>query len=159
MRKLTRRSAAIVTGSILAVAGGTAAFAYNNGWFSGDSTVTAAASTIQTLHATVNLGSSRLWPGHRVQVTVPSLNNTNEYPVKITGISVSSVSSTPTGCGQSEAGLTFESTPATTLTPGGNSNVSLGLIKMSPDASSVCAGKVLTVSATLTGELDDTAAN
>jgi hypothetical protein len=156
MRKITKRSAAIVAGSALALTGGTAAFAFANGWFSGDGTVYAASSSIQTIHAVVSLGNtpqSRLYPGKSVAVGGP-VNNPNDYKVKINSITVSAVASNKSGCGKEQAHLEFLTPPdAAVLNTGANPEVALGSIKMGQDAEPVCAGATLTVSATMTGEI------
>lgn len=158
MGNFTKRSAAVVAGSVLAVAGGTAAFAYAQGWFSGNGSVTATASTIQTVTATVNLGATdatRLYPGKSVPISNVTVTNPNDYPVLITGISVAGVSSTnKPGCATGEANLSFAPVPAgTTLNAGQGTTVNLGSISMGQNANPVCSGAVLTVSANLEGEI------
>ncbi|GAA4930548.1 hypothetical protein [Actinoplanes utahensis] len=162
MGNFTKRSAAVVAGSVLAVAGGTAAFAYAQGWFSGNGTVYAASSSILPVRATANLGStttSRLYPGKTVAITSASLNNPNDYPVQVTEIAISNVTSNKQGCGAGEAKLEFGAVPAGTTVASGTTAtaVSLGSITMDEEALPVCAGAVFTITANLTGGIADAA--
>lgn len=157
MRKITKRAAAIIAASVLAVGTGGAAFAYAAGWFNGSGTVVAASSTIQPISVTVDLGNTdatRLYPGKSVQVKAATVNNANDYPVQINSIAVGSVSTNKTGCGQSQAGLTFTDMPDDVIPArGSKNNVVLGSIKLSDSADPVCAGAVFTVTATMNGEI------
>jgi hypothetical protein len=158
MRKITKRSVALVAGSVLAVAGGTAAFAYASGWFNGNATVTAAASTIQTVQVQIPIANTqltRLWPGHEVTLPSVSINNPNDYPVKINTIGVQNVTSAnKPDCGKDQAHLSFGVVPASTvLQPGTNSGVNLGKITMGDDAEAKCSGAGLVVTANMTGEI------
>ncbi|NMO50477.1 hypothetical protein HH310_04625 [Actinoplanes sp. TBRC 11911] len=155
MRKLTKRSVAIVAGSVLAVAGGTAAFAYASGWFKGDSTVYANASAIQTLHATVDTRSlGNLYPGRLFNLPNVNVNNTNDYPVKINTIAVESVTtSAGTNCDADDADIIFGAIPPNTVLTPGLHSISLGTIKMDDTASENCAGQFMNISATLGGEI------
>ncbi|XVV11940.1 hypothetical protein ACQP2X_45185 [Actinoplanes sp. CA-131856] len=156
MRKFTKRSAAIVAGSVMAVAGGTAAFAYASGWFSGNGTAYAASSTIGNVTATANLGNApanRLYPNKAVAVTTATVNNPNDYPVRITGVTVTNVTSTKAGCGAGEAKLTFIDVPTIDLATGTHTDVALGKVKMDEQAMPVCAGAVFTITASLVGEI------
>lgn len=157
MRKLTKRSVAIVAGSVLAVAGGTAAFAYATGWFKGDATVGATASTITNVHVEFQISNSadkRLFPGRVVALPTTTVENPNDYPVQINTIVVQSVASTAApGCTQEKAGLVFGAVPVRKLNPGTNTNVALGTITMSNTADPVCSGADLLVKANMTGEI------
>jgi hypothetical protein len=155
MRKITKRSAAVATGAVLAVAGGTAAFAVASGWFSGSGTVYASSSTIKTVQATVDTRSlSNLYPGKSVKV-VGTVNNPNDFSVQIDTISLSSLISNKSGCGAGEAKLSFGAVPAGTLVPAGTSptTVDLGTLTMGTDAAAACAGATFSVSASMTGEI------
>ena len=141
MGKITKRSAAIVGGSILAVTGGTAAFAYASGWFTGTGSVAASSSEIKVVNAVVTLGNTaetRLYPGKVVPITA-NVTNPNDYPVRITGITVDNVTAKP-GCGKAQADLSFGTVP-------------LGSIKMGPAADPACANASFTVTAVLAGEI------
>ncbi|MEU8814474.1 hypothetical protein [Actinoplanes sp. NPDC048796] len=156
MRKFTKRSAAIVAGGVMAVAGGTAAFAYAQGWFKGNATAYAASSTIGDVTAQVDLTVSptnRLYPNKAVPVTTATITNPNDYPVRITGATVTNVSSNKTGCGTNEAKLSIINVPTLDLPQGTHNNQSLGFVKMSEFAEPVCAGASFTITASLVGEI------
>jgi hypothetical protein len=157
MGNFTKRTAAMVAGSIFAVAGGTAAFAYAQGWFSGNGTVTAASSAILPVTATTNLGAtseSRLFPGRTVPISAVTVTNPNDYPVQINAITVSALTTNKAGCGIDEADLSFGAVPAgTTMGAGQSANVPLGSITMAQTADPACAGASFTVTATLAGEI------
>ncbi|SNY06416.1 hypothetical protein [Paractinoplanes atraurantiacus] len=156
MRKFTKRSAAIVAGGVMAVAGGTAAFAYASGWFNGNATAYAASSTIGNVTATANLGNAqanRLYPNKAVPVTTATVNNPNDYTVRVTGVTITNVTSTKSGCGVGEAKLSFIDVPTADFPTGTTANAALGSVKMGPDAEPVCAGAVFTITASLQGEI------
>ncbi|GAB2628235.1 hypothetical protein Aab01nite_22500 [Paractinoplanes abujensis] len=160
MRKLTKRSAAIVTGSVLAVAGGTAAFAYATNWFSGSTTTQVTTSTIKSVTATVNLrgnADNNFYPGKAVPITNATVTNPNDFPVQITGLT--NIAVTGGSCDQGKAG--FELTNLTTRTFEKNSgpvtNVALGTLTMSRTADPACAGSSLTITATLAGGIAEAA--
>lgn len=157
MRMLTKRSVAIVAGCVLAVAGGTAAFAYATGWFKGDATVGATASAITNVHVEFQIPNSpdkRLFPGRIVALPTLTVENPNDYPVQIDSIAVQTVvSQAAPGCTQDKAGLVFGTVPARKLNPGSNTNVQLGTITMSNTADPVCSGADLLVKANMTGEI------
>jgi hypothetical protein len=154
MRKITKRAAVIATTAVIAVGGGTAAFAYAAGWFHGDGTATASTSAIKNVNAVVTV-SGPVYPGKVIAITNAQVANPNDYPVLVTGVTVASVTDpSGAGCDQSKAGFSFSEVPSTKVesgqTPG---NVSLGKMTMSPDADPVCAGHTLTVNLTLAGEI------
>nr|WP_221375670.1 hypothetical protein [Actinoplanes polyasparticus] len=161
MRQFTKRSAAIITGSVLAVAGGTAAFAYASGWFQGSSTTQVTTSTIKNVTATVNLrgnADNNFFPGKAVEITNASVSNPNDFPVQITGLSNIAVTGKD-GCDQSKAGFTL--TDLTNQTFGKSAapitNVALGTLTMSRTADPACAGGNLIITATLAGGIADAA--
>ncbi|WP_127497931.1 hypothetical protein [Actinoplanes solisilvae] len=157
MRKLTKRSAAVVVGSVLAITGGTAAFAYVQGWFRGTSTTYAATSTIGDLTAVIDVrtgSANNFYPGKIVELHNVTVNNPNDYKVKI--LEVTSVAVTGGGdCDQTKAGFSFPELNTTTVfNSGANPAIDLGDLKMSTDADPVCAAKGgLTVTATLKGDI------
>lgn len=155
MRKITKRAAVVATSAVLAVAGGTAAFAYAANWFKGDGTADAKTSTIQNVHAKITVAEN-LYPGKSIAIKADDLNNPNDYPVQITGISVASIADpSGAGCDQGKAGFAFNSLPANTKVAKGTTahSVDLGNMVMSPTADPVCAGRTLTVNLTLAGEI------
>jgi hypothetical protein len=90
MSKITKRSAAIVTGIVVAAGGGTAAFAALSGWFDGSSSSASAQSAeIKPVQAKVT-AVGNLWPGRAVNASV-TIGNFNEYKVKATTIAPGSI--------------------------------------------------------------------
>jgi hypothetical protein len=155
MRKLTKRAAVIATGAVIAVTGSTAAFAYAAGWFKGDGTAAATTAEIKNVHAAITV-SGHIYPGLSVPIVASQIDNPNDYPVQINGISVASVTDpSGAGCDQSKAGFSFDGLPSGTKVAKGFSaqNVALGNIVMSATADPVCAGRALTVNLTLAGEI------
>ncbi|WP_250003040.1 hypothetical protein [Actinoplanes sp. M2I2] len=155
MRQFTKRSAAIVTGSVLAVAGGTAAFAYASGWFQGSSTTQVTTSTIKNVTATVNLrgnADNNFFPGKAVDITNASVTNPNDFPVQLTGLTNIAVSGKE-GCTQEQAGFTLTNLTNRTFDKSATpvTNVPLGTLTMSRTADPICAGGSLVVTATLQG--------
>ncbi|MEV6629496.1 hypothetical protein AB0M54_01940 [Actinoplanes sp. NPDC051470] len=157
MRKITKRAAAVVAASVIAVGAGGAAFAYAAGWFNGSGTVVATSSTIQPVTASINIGSSdstRLFPGKTIAVTAPSVVNNNDYPVQINNVTSFTLTSTKAACGAAEADLSFADFPDATVPAHSTaSNVNLGSMTMAQTADPACAGAVFTVSAVLGGEI------
>jgi hypothetical protein len=165
MRKITKRSAATLAATVIAIGGGTAAFAYATGWFKGSGDVKATSSAIQTVTAVVDLPSSdpakRLFPGRTFAVT-GTVTNPNDYKVRINSASVSGISATKadnsvnSACGSNgSAGLALALPSAgLVINPGtGTPNVALGNLSMAEGASPDCANSRITATLTLTGEL------
>ncbi|WP_433297872.1 hypothetical protein ACQP2F_42060 [Actinoplanes sp. CA-030573] len=165
MRKLTKRSAAFVGGSVLAITGGTAAFAYASGWFNGSGTVNAQSSTIQPVIATIN-GVSNIWPGHAVNATA-SIGNYNEYPVTATSVDAKSIvvkvydnaadvnnKKESTDCGQNDAHITLADPDDVNIDAGKTVGATFpNFVSMTEDASPKCAGKIFKITFKLNGEL------
>src|SRR4051794_25358828 len=79
MRKITKRSAAIIAASVIAVGGGAAAWA--GGWLAkGTATGTASTSDIIPISATVSLGAAKIYPGISTTATA-TVNNPNDFNV------------------------------------------------------------------------------
>jgi len=160
MGKSTKRSVAMVAGSVLAVAGGTAAFAYASGWFKGDGTVYAASSKIQDVTAKIDLGKTKdslLFPGRTVGIT-GKVTNPNDYPVEITKIEILNLYSSKEKCDKADADLTFGDVPKST-TIGAyekEKSVPLGSITMGKNAHEDCAGAAFVLTVKLTGGIADT---
>lgn len=161
MRKLTKRSAAVVTGSILAVTGGTAAFAYASGWFNGQGNASASSSAIQPVIANIN-GVSNIWPGHAVNATA-SIGNYNEYPVTATSVDANSIvvkvyetnGVLSTTCDQEKAHIVLNDNPDdVNIDPTTTVNATFtNFVAMTGDADPACAGKVFKITFKLNGEL------
>jgi hypothetical protein len=110
MRKITKRSAAIIAASVLAVGGAGAAWA---AWTSsGTADVSATAGTAAPLVVAPNpVVSGTLVPGSKASVQFTVTNN-NSYPVKINSLSLGSFTSTDTDC---NVGATFQQVPGAAL--------------------------------------------
>ncbi len=153
MRKITKRAAAVVAGSVLALTGATAAFAYANGWFSGSGTAYAHASTIQTVTATIDSRSvGNIYPGKELAIS-GTVNNPNDYTVQIDSIAVDTVQ-TGIGACNAASGLAFTELPSTLhIAPGSYTGVGLGKLTMNQAADPSCSGATFTITAKMTGEI------
>src|SRR4051812_15536354 len=99
MGKITRRTATVTTAVVLSVGAGTAAFAFVSGWFQGGGTVTATSASIQNVTTTItvaNNAQNHLFPSKTISAT-GDVTNPNEFKVKITGATVTGVTSTKGG--------------------------------------------------------------
>lgn len=152
MRKITKRSAAVIAGSALALTGGTAAFAYASGWFSGTGSVKAQSSTIQIVTATVDTSATHLYPGKSVQVK-GTVANPNDYPVQIDTIGISDLGSSVGACTREKSKVSFGAVPAgLRIPPGTYNDVVLGNLTMG-EADPACAGATFNITATMTGQV------
>jgi hypothetical protein len=158
MRKITKRSAAITAATVIALGGGAAWAAAN--WFSGSGTATASASSVQNVTA-IGTVSDKLWPGRKLNAAV-SITNPNDYPVRVTGATISSlgVANAEGGCTLAEAKLSLGNVPNGVVVngkPAASSTVTPvdftfpEFIRMATDASPACANATFTVSLTLEG--------
>jgi hypothetical protein len=152
MRKITKRSAAIATAAVLGVGGAGGAAAWAAGWFKGHGSVTANTASIHDLQATVNL-ADKLYPGKTTSASA-SVTNTNDYPVKLTGLANPVL--TQTG----GAGCTIQNSKITpslpTTKPVLNSGETVTVVfpvSMGLDADESCAGSTLKVDFDLQGEV------
>jgi hypothetical protein len=92
MRKITKRSAAIITAAVVAVGGAGAAWAV---WgVSGVGNATASAGSVEPLGVgeVITLNPTAFFPGSQHSVTF-TVTNPNPFPVEITGISISDIDS------------------------------------------------------------------
>jgi hypothetical protein len=89
MRKLTKRSAVIAGAAVVAVGGlGVAAFA--NGWLvNGSGSATATSSEVKAMNADITLNGN-VFPGRSLNA-VASVDNPNEFPVLLTGLTYTGV--------------------------------------------------------------------
>jgi hypothetical protein len=82
MRKITKRSAAIIGATVVAIGGG-AAWAATNGWdIKGTGTAQGDAATIVEMEASADLGAKKVYPGLTTQVTTV-VKNANDFPVNL----------------------------------------------------------------------------
>jgi len=159
MGKFTKRSVTVATAVVVAVGGGTAAFAYATGWFQGGGSAAAYSSTIQPVTATVVISDqARLFPGATIPLT-GSVTNPNDYQVKVTNVSIQSVSATKgssanTACDTDRADLRadfggqFDVPSKATLT-----QKTIGTLSMGGNATPECAGSRITAVLKFDGEL------
>jgi hypothetical protein len=161
MGKITRRTATVTTAVVLSVGAGTAAFAFVSGWFQGGGTVTATSASIQNVTTTItvaNNAQNHLFPSKTISAT-GDVTNPNEFKVKITGATVTGVTSTKGGannpaCATATADLSGSlGGPAFELNAGQTANNKAFTIKMGENAAAACAGSELTATLTFTGEL------
>ncbi|BCY14872.1 hypothetical protein [Actinoplanes sp. L3-i22] len=158
MRKLTKRSTAVVAGVAVAVIGGGAAWAAVTGWsINGSGSADATAASITPLTATSTLAGT-IYPG--VTTTVNSgVVNPNDFPVQLTASSAGVTSfegTTDAGC---KSALIANPAIFTTTFPGNpvigphaaapgqsiSSSVTIG------DLPQACAGKAIKINYTFTG--------
>lgn len=100
MRKITKRSAAIIAASVIAVGAGAAAWAAVNGWdITGSGTATGKAASIVPMTASADMRGVKVYPGLVTTVTT-LVTNANDFPVKLNTTAVQptgvEVSGTPT---------------------------------------------------------------
>ncbi|MGW4941707.1 hypothetical protein ACWEOZ_08980 [Actinoplanes sp. NPDC004185] len=154
MRKITKRSAAIIGATVVAIGGG-AAWAATS-WFNGTGTATAASSTVQTVTASATVADN-LYPGKNATAAV-TVTNPNDYPVKINAAKTPVVTSNTNGCNQGSAKLTLGDVPPNTVIPAktatGNGTLTANwptFIRMGGDASPACAGATFSIQFDLEG--------
>jgi hypothetical protein len=152
MRKITKRSAAIATAAVLGVGGAGGAAAWAAGWFKGHGSVTATTATVQDLEARATLAGN-LYPGKTVNADA-SVKNTNEYPVKLTGLTNPKLTQTGgTGCTIDNSKIK-PALPATAPVVQPGQTLSIGIpVEMGKDADEKCAGSTLTITFDLQGEV------
>jgi hypothetical protein len=147
MRKITKRSAAVITAAVVAVGGAGAAWAV---WgVSGIGSASASAGDVQPLGVgtTITLNPSTFFPGsqHSVAFTV---TNPNPFPVEVQGITITDIDSGATNTttcpdanvvavpGATPAAGTVLEIPANTTTP--HSITYDNAIRMIGDAANGC---------------------
>ena len=155
MRKITKRSAAIIGATVVAIGGG-AAWAASS-WFDGTGTASASSSQVKTVTAEGTV-TEKLYPGKTATAAVTA-KNPNDYPVTITGASdlVVTVKDAEAGCTQQTAKLTLNPAPPNTIPAqegGASGTLSgdwTGFVSMGRDASPACAGANFELAFKLTG--------
>jgi hypothetical protein len=159
MRKITKRSAAVVGAIVIAIGGGTAAFAYASGWFQGGGTATATSASIKPVTATIVIpDTAHLFPGATVPIK-GSVTNPNEYKVEVTGVTISDVTSTKGStnngeCAKNAADLSATFAKKFTLAPNQTvDNWDIGTITMGIKAVPQCADSRITATLAFAGEL------
>jgi hypothetical protein len=115
MRKITKRSAAIIAASIVGV-GALGGVAMANGWLvGGKGYASATGSTVTDMRADITL-SGKLFPG--AALTAKALvDNPNEFPVKLSGISNPVITATKGGAPNDSCVTALGTTGAASVTP------------------------------------------
>ncbi|MFI7540958.1 hypothetical protein [Actinoplanes sp. NPDC049599] len=156
MRKITKRSAAVIGATVVAIGGG-AAWAATS-WFEGEGTASASSSTVQKVTA-VGTVSEKLYPGKSATAAVTA-TNPNDYPVSVTGTSDLKVAVTGApGCAQKDADLSLSLPPANTIpaksgaTPGTLTGDWTNFVTMGKNADPACAGATFALTFKLEGKV------
>jgi hypothetical protein len=159
MRKITKRSAAILAATAVAVGGGATAWAA--GWFTGTGSATASSATAQPVRAWATLTpGEKLWPGQKRTANLAVTNN-NDYPVQITNATdvTVTVAGNAGDCKNPDIKLgnvpndvvIAPKTVATGTTP--NITPWAEFIQMGQDAELACANKTFVIEFKLDGKL------
>ena len=96
MRKITKRSAAVIGAAVIAIGGGAAAWAAGGWSVSGSGTGDASAASINLLSAPSPMGPLPVSPGLVTTVTT-KVNNPNDFPVLLNSNNVSPTDVVVTG--------------------------------------------------------------
>ncbi|MEV6487220.1 hypothetical protein AB0M20_01080 [Actinoplanes sp. NPDC051633] len=160
MRKLTKRSAAIVTASVVAVGAAGAAFAWS---LTGGGEASATAGTTKNLVVEAALANDSLVPGVPRNLNFV-VKNKNDFPVVVTGATISEVKGGDGDCVADanvkaiDGSALYGDVNYRTLPAGSNSNPGektltlVNAVRMVPTAPDACQGKnftfTMTVSAT-----------
>jgi hypothetical protein len=157
MRKITKRSAAIIGATVVAIGGG-AAWAATS-WFDGSGSARANSSTIKKVVAVATVAEN-LYPGKNADASV-TVTNPNDYRVHITGANtpvVTVLGPAGSACTGADAKLKLGAVPEnafvdgkTAAGPGTGTGTWTGFIQMESDASAACAGAAFKVEFTLAG--------
>ena len=147
------RALAVVTGSVAAVAlvSGTAAAYWTS---SGSGTGSAAAGTI-SLTANASVGSSLLYPGGSVAISVAVTNPADSATLNVTGVSATSVTADSGHSGCDTSAVTYQrSTALPVSVVAGGSPVDVdGSLAMAADAADACQGATFSVTLSVNGQL------
>jgi hypothetical protein len=160
MRKITKRSAAIAAAAVIAVGGGAAAFA--SGWLvDGNGTANATGAKVQNMNADVALNGT-VFPGRLLTATA-KIDNPNEFPVNITGITGGSIAAKRSGAVDTACTNALTQLGAAAITPqppaSGSSKIIAGAvdqaismtIKISDDFPQACQDADITATFTFKG--------
>jgi hypothetical protein len=161
MRKITKRSAAVIGATVVAIGGG-AAWAATNGWdINGTGTAEGDAATIVEMTASANLGAKKVYPGLVTTVNTVvkndndfpvTLNTTNFTPtaVKVTGGKTASACETALDAAPNTLVASFPAGAPKILakSPGQGVTTNIAVANTLPQS---CAGTHITVTYTFTG--------
>ena len=158
MRKITKRSAAVITTAVLAV-GGMGVGAWAAGWFSGTGEAVAATEAAKPVSAVIT-AKTKLYPGAAADARVQA-SNPNDYAVKVTGLTIDNSrtpeKALPAGCNFGNAKLSFNPYRSFII-PAKSTNLVLAdvteLVQMGKDADGACANvETFTIPVTFAGEV------
>ncbi|MCM4077025.1 hypothetical protein [Paractinoplanes hotanensis] len=147
MRKITKRSAAVITAAVVAVGGGAAAWA---AWsVSTTSSAVATTGSAAPVEVTASALSPALVPGNKASVQV-TLRNPNNFLVKVKKVEITSITTTKTGCGNGNFAFTKPEITELTLSPvsvqGDTQNVTLtDAVSLKNDPNNACQEAEVTV--------------
>jgi len=152
MRKITKRSVAVVAAAVVAVGGGAAAWAAWTLSGAGDTTATAASVQPLTVGAVDGLGLS---PGVASDIQF-KVSNPNKFAIKITGVTITNIKA-PGGskCPETNVAKQAFDLPADPLigpagaAPTEKAFTLANAIKMNQDAADACQGAKFTISLSL----------
>ena len=109
MRKITKRTTAIVAAAVIGV-GALGATAWANGWFQSSTTASVKTAAAGPITGTVTFKEA-IYPTGAADIDL-TFTNPNPYKVKVTGIALSgAIGGATSGCTADNAGITFD-TPA-----------------------------------------------
>jgi hypothetical protein len=164
MRKITKRSTAIIGATVVALGGG-AAWAATSGWFNGTGDVTAQSAEVKQVTATASVADA-LWPKRTVNATL-SIGNYNSYPVTANGIQDGSIAVSAYDNATDAAANTLSQT-----CDGNSADIHLGtfssvdvdagawatptfsnFVSMGPNAPVNCANKIFKIHFVMTGDV------
>ena len=152
MRKLTKRTTAIVAASIIGV-GAIGATAWAAGWFKSSASATVTTKTANPVTATITFDAP-IYPTGTVGAHATATNN-NPYAVKITGVTLADFTGN-SGCTAANSGIYFTA-PNVTLQPNHTGPVELGnVVHMHEWSDGACeglGGNGVSATATLSGQV------
>ncbi|MFG1608604.1 hypothetical protein [Actinoplanes sp. NPDC049265] len=153
MKRNSKRAAIVAATAVVAIGGGAAAWA---AWFS-----TGSASASGTAGTSANVDVENLAivgnvrPGHPADLQF-QLHNQNDYAVNVTGLDVTSITSSTPGCTASDAfikSLTSVPAPGLIAASATTSTINwVGAVKTIADPDDACKGASLTVTVSVTAE-------
>jgi hypothetical protein len=159
MRKITKRSAAVIGAAVVAVGATGAAWA---AWtITGTGGTSASSASLSPITATATVVGDKLWPGQSRNATV-KVTNPNDFPVKVTGVTIKDVAAAGApGCTKDKAALVLGAVPPNTVIGGKpaafvtatptDAGTWSNFVQMGAGAEAACAGATFTVSFDLAG--------
>jgi hypothetical protein len=156
---MRRRKRLLLAGTAAIAAVGVGATAWAAGWLvAGSGTASASTSALKPIHADVTV-TGNIYPG-RTGEAVALVDNPNDFPVLLTGITPGALTATKkTGGDNTACAATLTATTITATMPDAPSNIDAGAvdqsltipISVSPDLDVACAGSAIRMSFTFSG--------